>query len=127
MATLPQSLDSLKGKSVAASLRSGETCGKPLDGDWRRLVGRAIERALVLANLTKQEASHAMGYADQSKLSRWIAGDDTAPPQFHKLLSIESLRPWIPVALAEVCASDECDVETTVRVWRRAPRQRRAG
>lgn len=99
-------------KAVAAGLR--HDC-KPLAVEWKRRMGIAIERALVLANLTKQEASFQMGYPDQSALSRWIAG--TEPTQWHKLMAIDALRPWIAVAIAE---QSGVEVQTTVIVRRLA-------
>lgn len=99
-------------KAVAATLRPD--CNS-LAVDWKRRLGMVIERALVLANLTKQEASFAMGYPDQSAISRWIAG--TEPTQWHKLMAIDVLRPWIPVALAEQSGAE---VQTTVIVRRLA-------
>jgi hypothetical protein len=101
-------------KMIAAGLRQdnhGER--KRLAEDWKPLIGQAIERALVLANLSKQEASYAMGYSDQSALSRWLAG--TERPQLDKLFAIDGLRQWIPVALAEVAGAE---IQTTVIVRR---------
>lgn len=104
-------------KAIAAGLRpAGEPDRKPLAVlDWKRRMGIAIERALVLANMTKQDVSHAMGYPDQSAISRWIAG--TEPTQWHKLMAVDSLRPWIPVAIAEQAGAE---VQTTVIVRRSA-------
>lgn len=103
-------------KSVAAGLRSGvkPDC-KPVAVEWKQRMGVAIERALLLANLTKQEVSFEMGYPDQSALSRWIAG--TEPTQWHKLMAVDALRPWIPVAIAEQAGAE---VQTTVIVRRLA-------
>lgn len=99
-------------KSVAAGLRTDR---KPLAVDWKRVSGCVVERALVLAGLTKQQVSFEMGYADQSAISRWIAG--TEPTQWHKLMAIDDLRPWIPVAWAEQAG---VEVQTTVIVRRTA-------
>lgn len=104
-------------KMLAAALRDPDEDCKPLAlAEWRERIGQAIERALVLARISKQDASHRMGYpaGDQSAISRWIAG--TERPQFDKLFTIAALRKWIPIALAEL---DE-DAEMTVTVRRRA-------
>ena len=107
-------LDQIKRKPAVAGLRDEANADrKALAEQCRTLLGRAIERALVLANLTKQDASFRMGYPDQSAISRWIGGVEN--PQLHKLLAIDELRPWLAVALAEVSGSE---VETTVRVRR---------
>jgi hypothetical protein len=105
-------------KSVAAVLRldANADC-KPVAvsaAEWKTALGGAVERALVLAKITKQEASYAMGYPDQSAISKWITGAE--PTQWHKLMTIDVLRPWISVAIAEVSGAE---VETTVTVRRR--------
>lgn len=99
-------------KSVAAGLRGDR---KPLAVEKRRVSGCVVERALLLANMTKQQASYEMGYPDQSAISRWIA--ETEPTQWHKLMAIDALRPWIPIAWAEQAG---VDVQTTVTVRRGA-------
>lgn len=100
-------------KAVAAGIRPN--CN-PLAVEWtKQRIGAVVERALVLANVTKQEASYAMGYPDQSAISRWIAG--TEPTQWHKLMAIDLLRPWIPVAFAEQAGAE---VQTTVIVRKSA-------
>jgi hypothetical protein len=115
---LTAQLDTVKGKSVAMQLRAGETDHKPLAIDqWRRQIGGAIERALKLANLTKQDVSYEMGYgSNQAPISNWISGKET--PQFAKLFSVKALRGPLVVALAEL--SDDVQIETTIRVKRSA-------
>ncbi len=104
-------------KMLAASLNRGETDRKPLaEQAWREQIGRAIDRALTLARLTKQEASYAMGYADQSALSRWIAA--TERPLFDKLFAVEPLRASLVVALSEL-AGEAVEISTTVTIRRK--------
>jgi hypothetical protein len=104
-------------KMLAGGEVSGETLRKRLaEGDDSSQIGRVIERALTLANLTKQEVAHAMGYADQSALSRWIAGVETA--QMAKLWRVRALRGALVVALAEA-AQDDVEVRTVVTLKRR--------
>ncbi len=104
-------------KKVAVSRDGGETDRKPLaEQAWREQIGRAIDRALTLARLTKQEASYAMGYADQSALSRWIAA--TERPLFDKLFAVEPLRASLVVALSEL-AGEAVEISTTVTIRRR--------
>ncbi len=94
----------------------GEEVSKPLAEDvWRRKIGGAIERGIVLARLSKQDVAYQMGYADQSALARWISGAETA--QLPKLFRIEALRQSLVIALGELA---ECEVETVVRIRRRA-------
>lgn len=108
-------LATVKPKMVAASLRSqAKADPKPLGGD--RLLGSAIERALVLANLSKQEVSFRMGYRDQSSISKWISGKES--PQFDKLWAIEELRESLIEALAALAG---CRVRKTISL-RRATR-----
>lgn len=103
-------------KAVAASLRRSESDCKRLAAEateWKEMLGKAVERAIVLAQMTKQEVSYEMGYPDQSAVSRWIAG--TEPTQWHKLMAVAKLRRWIPIALAEL-AKEEVEVNVTVTV-----------
>ena len=106
-------LDQIPRKMIAAEI---ETIRKPL-ADMPRLLGQAIERAIVLAKLSKQDVAFRMGYSDQSALSRWIAGAPGETPQFAKLFAIDELRQPLVVALAELA---ECQVETVIRTKRRA-------
>lgn len=75
-------------------------------------LGGAIERALMLARITKQDAAFRMGYGtNQAPLSRWIGG--TERPQFEKLWSIDELRGPLVTALAELAGHD---VTTEIRI-----------
>ena len=78
-------------------------------------IGQAVERAITLARLTKQDVAFRMGYADQSTLARWISGVET--PSFARLWMVEDLRAPLAVALAELA---QCEVETVVRIKRTA-------
>jgi hypothetical protein len=78
-------------------------------------IGRVIERAIVLAGLTKQELAHAMGYADQSALSRWISGAEAA--QIAKLWAVRALRGALVIAMAEASRAD-VEVQTVVTLRR---------
>lgn len=92
----------------------GEGLRKPLaELDHRRAIGRAIERALEYADLTKQQASGLMGYPDQSALSRWISGAET--PQLAKLWTLgPRFRHGFVIALADNAADDGVEVRTTI-------------
>lgn len=79
-------------------------------------IGQAVERAITLARMTKQDVAFRMGYRDQSALARWISGVET--PQFARLWMIEELRGPLAIALAEL--AECCEVETVVRVKRTA-------
>jgi hypothetical protein len=111
-------LDRIKRKSVAMTLGGGETDHKPLVLEQgRREIGRAIERALQLAAMTKQDVSFAMGYGtNQAPISNWISGKET--PQFAKLFSVEPLRAPLVIALAEL--AHDIEVSTTIVVRRKA-------
>lgn len=108
-------LDTLQRKALTMR---GESLRKPLAEDgMRRVIGGAIERALHLAGLTKQEVSYAMGYGEnQSPISRWIAGTET--PQFAKLFAVARLKPALLVALAEL-DQDNVEIRTQIIVRRR--------
>ncbi len=95
---------------------SGEGVRKAVaEADLKRLIGGAIERAIVLARLSKQDVAYQMGYADQSALARWISGAETA--QLPKLFKIVALQQTLVVALAEIA---DCDVQTVITVRKRA-------
>lgn len=100
MPTVAEKLNAVPRKMLAKNL---DPVRKPLAEDWNRLVGQAIERAILLARLTKQEVAHEMGYSDQSTLSRWISGAETA--QLPKLFAIDALREPLAVALAELAGA----------------------
>jgi hypothetical protein len=106
-------LDGLPHKMLAMR---GEGFRKPLAEDLKRAIGQAIERAIVLASLTKQDVAHQMGYEDQSALSRWISGAET--PQFAKLFVVVELRGPLVIALAEL--AHDVEISTTLTVRRRA-------
>lgn len=97
-------------KPVVATLRPDRNS---LAVDWRRQQGAIFERVLDLARMTKQEASHAMGYPDASAVSRWASGVERA--QWDRIADIDQLRPWIAVAWGEATGAE---VQTTVIVRR---------
>lgn len=80
-----------------------------------RAVGALIDRALVLAGLTKQQASYAMGYRDEtaSVVSKWTQG--TERPQLDRLMSVPALRRGLLLAIAESAGAD-VEVRTVVTV-----------
>lgn len=87
------------------------------EADPKRLLGRSVERALELLGVSKKQAAFAMHYEDAGVISRWCAG--TERPLFDKLFAIEGFkRAWL-LALVED-GSDGIDVETTIRIRRRA-------
>jgi hypothetical protein len=98
-------LDNVPRKMLAAGEASlAKVDRKPLAEDWQLLQGKAIERAIVLACMTKQEVAYRMGYENnQAPLSRWIGG--TENPQFAKLFAIEELREPLCIALAQMAGA----------------------
>jgi hypothetical protein len=92
----------------------GETLRKPLAMDeFKAVIGRAIERALLSAAITKQQAAFAMGYGEnQAPVSRWVSGIET--PQFAKLWELgPRFRQELVLALAAECSGLE--IETVIR------------
>jgi hypothetical protein len=106
-------LDGITRKPLAMR---GESLRNSLADDLKRPIGLAIDRAIVLAGLTKQDVAFRMGYADQSALARWIAGVET--PQFAKLFIVVELRAPLVIALAEL--SDDVQIVTTISIRRTA-------
>ena len=82
--------------------------------DFRAEIGRAVGRALRLADLTVKEAAAAMGMADHAQLSRWMAGTDR--PLLDRLFAVPALRSPLVIALAELVETVE--VETVIRARR---------
>lgn len=98
------SLESVSGRMAKVDL-------KPLENrDFRSEIGRAIERALSIAGLTKKETAAAVG-VDQAQLSRWIAG--TERPQFDTLMAVDALR-W-PLIQALASLDERVQVVTEIR------------
>lgn len=77
-------------------------------------VGRAVERALALLGMTKQEAAYAMGYSDQGVVSRWCSAVER--PLFDKLFALERFEECYIVALAE--KNPAVEVVTYIRLKR---------
>lgn len=110
--TLAKRLSDVHPKPVAAHIE-GER--KPLAAcDWRRHIGQTIDRALTLANITKQEMSHAMGYQDQSALSRWISGVER--PLLDKLFAIDKFYDAWVIACAEANPRVEVTTQISIKV-----------
>jgi hypothetical protein len=87
---------------------------KPLAAqEWRRRVGITIDRALTLARLSKQEVSHAMGYRDQSAVSRWISGVER--PLLDKLFAVDRFYDAWVIACAEGNPRVEVTTAITIR------------
>lgn len=77
----------------------GESLRKPLADD-ARAAGQALERAIELAHMTKQELARDLGYGDnQASISRWISGVENMP--FARLLS----HPKLGIPLIHACAA----------------------
>lgn len=85
---------------------------KPV-ADLRRDIGQLVERALVLAGISKQHAAYAMHYADQGTVSRWCSGLER--PCFDKLLTLEGFDVAYILAMAERNARIETTTTITIK------------
>ena len=83
--------------------------------DWRGLQAKAFRRVFELGGMTLHEVSHALGYRDQSQVSRWASAADR--PQWDRIAEVPQLAAWIPVAWAEATVAD---VSVTVIVRKTA-------
>lgn len=101
-----KSFDALRPQMAKAE------CKPVAESDWRRHIGQTIDRALTLAGVTKQEMSHAMGYQDQSALSRWISGVER--PLLDKLFAVDRFYDAWVIACAE--ANPRIEVTTQILV-----------
>jgi len=88
---------------------------KPL-ADLRPAIGRLVDRALVLAGVTKQDAAYRMQYADQGTVSRWCSGLER--PAFDKLFTIDGFKAAYVLAIAEQDAA--IHVKTIIEIERTA-------
>lgn len=123
-------LNGIKGKAAAASLPTsrkaaamtattssnaaaagGATSRKNFAAD-ARFVGQLLTDAIRHSDLTPQEAAFAMGYADQSALSRWMSGADV-PQMLLRWLSLPQLRRGLLIAIARA-DGNHVRVETVV-------------
>lgn len=87
------SLERVRSEMAKADLNRVET------RDYRADVGRAIQRAVLLAGMSQKEVAADIG-CDVAQLSRWIAGTET--PQFARLFALEKLREPLCVTLAQM-------------------------
>lgn len=116
-ATLPQAPSVPLRKSLDdVQPRMAKVLPKRLaEAEWRAQIGKSIERSLALSGLTKQELSYAMGYQDQSALSRWIAGVER--PLFDKLFAVDLFYDAWVIATAE--GNPRVEVKTVIEIRRR--------
>ena len=124
--SLPQRASAPLRKSLSEGLRlpgrdvATEAKADPKElgnAHFRRVIGCAIEDALNNSGLTKQEASHAMGYQNAASISKWISGEET--PQFAKLWAISpAFRTALVIAMAQCCDTD-VEVRTVVTLSQR--------
>lgn len=96
--TLRDRLDAVPLKPLAAKPGAVCTSLKSLE-DAKRELGRLVGRAFDLGALKKQAVAADLGYADQTIVSRWIAGLDAAP--LGRLMQIREFRRGLLLALAE--------------------------
>lgn len=87
--------------------------------DERLRWGRAIERALAMSNITKQEAAFAMGYGEnQAPISRWCSGDEN--PQMARLTAALGKGFERNLIVAYASDAEGVTVETTIKFQREA-------
>lgn len=80
--------------------------------EYRAEIGRAIERARCLSELTADEFAREIG-CHPTQLSKWIR--NVEPPQIDRVL-MSPMRGFMLVALAT--RTPGCDVETVITVRR---------
>lgn len=114
-------LNSIQGRTIAAKAKLPvknpdglpQATGKNLD-EAAKTIGNVFAVALRHAGLTQQEASYRMGYADASKLARWISGDEVASI-VTRFLSVPELRRGFLIALAELKGTN-VQIQTVVTI-----------
>lgn len=88
---------------------------KPL-ADLRPKIGQLVDRALVLAGVSKQDAAYRMQYADAGTVSRWCSGLER--PAFDKLFTIDGFEAAYVQAIAE--RNPRIRVQTTITLEKSA-------
>jgi hypothetical protein len=107
-----RTLRDIKPKAVKALLTNGEISAD--EADFRDLMGKAVERAILLCGWSVKEAADRIR-RDRAQVSRWMAG--TERPQFDALFAVPELRGPLVIALAEA-TGEVADVTTTVTIRR---------
>lgn len=111
------------GQALASGHRQMLKVGSPADykkfesGEIRREIGQCFDWALDKARINKGAAAAAMGYSDQTILSRWIAGTERVQLDKCKLLGDEFFREFV-IALAQTCQG--VSVTTQINLQRTA-------
>jgi hypothetical protein len=83
------------------------------DIDWKAAIGTAIER--VMGTLLLKEFAVLIA-RDERQVKRWIDGKER--PQFDAIFAVDRFRAPLVLALAEL--AHDVEIETTIRVRRRA-------
>jgi hypothetical protein len=83
------------------------------DVDWKAEIGKAIER--VKGTLTISEFAAAI-QREPAQVSRWLAGKER--PQIDAIFAVDRFRTPLVLALAEL--AHDVEIETTIRVRKRA-------
>jgi hypothetical protein len=78
----------------------GEADRKKFADCSKEAVGRALERAIAMSGLSKQEAAFAMGYSDPGTVSRWCAGTERL--HVDKVMAVADLRQPFALQLAKL-------------------------
>lgn len=106
----------LNSITVPTLAEKAKPTGNELDGQAKAF-GNLIAEALRHSGLTQKDASRRMGYADASKLARYISGEEVS--QFMaRFLSLPELRTGLLLALAGVSGCG-VTVRTVVEVDRK--------
>jgi hypothetical protein len=116
VANRPRKPLAMRGESVRTNRDGrGETRSNEVAAAF---LGRVITRAFELSNLEPKETAFRVGYADQSAVSRYMAGPDNP---LARLMSLPEYRRGFLLALAEAL---DIPTQTTLTVHAGAERRR---
>lgn len=101
-------------KMLRAELRSEAKTDRKELADLRPVIGSLVDRALVLAGISKQEAAYRMHYANQGTVSRWCSGLER--PAFDKLFTLAGFKTAYVLAIAE--GDSQIEVTTAITIKR---------
>ena len=102
---------------VRAEMMAKADLRKADQPEFRLRVGSAIQRAMHLRGWSLKEMAAAVA-RDPRQVARWIEGVER--PHFDALFAIEELQQPLVVALAELVARQDVEIETVIRVRRHA-------
>lgn len=116
--SLPDQFGAPPRKCLANGVGPDPKALEAIRADEKRHWGRLVARAFDIARYTKQQVAHALGYQDQSSISRWFTGVER-PPIERLIAELPGFDRALMIALAEESHDPAIQVQTTVTIGAR--------